>query len=112
MPPMTRHLAAIVLASAALLGGCQAAEDVAADAASAATSQAKESAVRELKGSVCPLVADNDISAADRKTLAAAIDLARGLGVESELLTAAADINDSDGTPPESALADLARECR
>lgn len=109
---MTRLFATTLLVSAALLGGCQAAEDVASDAASAATSQAKESALRELRGTVCPLVADNDLSDADRATLGSAIDLAQGLGVESELLTAAEDIAASDGTPPEGALAELAQECR
>lgn len=109
---MTRHLAVTVLASAALLGGCSAAEGVASDAASAATSQAKESAVRELRGTVCPLVADRDLSESDRATLGSAIDLAQGLGVESELLTAAEDIVASDGTPPESALATMADACR
>lgn len=108
---MTRHLAVAVLASAALLGGCQAAENVASDAASAATSQAKESALAQLRGTVCPLVADNTLNETDRATLGSAIDLAQGLGVESELLTAAEDIAASDGTPPESALAALAQEC-
>lgn len=109
---MTRHLALPVLAGALLLGGCSAAEDVASDAASAATSQAKESALRELRGSICPLVADNDLSDADRATLGSAIDLAQGLGLESALLTAAEDIAASDGTPPESAVAQLADACR
>lgn len=109
---MTRHLAVTLLAGAVLLGGCQAAEDVASDAASAATSQAQESALRELRGTVCPLVADHDLSDADRATLGSAVDLAQGLGVESELLTAVEDLADSDGTPPESALAELAEECR
>ena len=109
---MTRHLTVAVLASAALLGGCQAAENVASDAASAATSQAKESALDQLRGTVCPLVADNTLNDADRATLGSAIDLAQGLGVESELLTAAEDIAASDGTPPESSLAALAQECR
>ena len=109
---MTRHLAVTVLAATALLGGCAAAEDVASDAASAATSQAKESAVRELRGTVCPLVVDRDLSESDRATLGSAVDLAQGLGVESELLTAAEDIAASDGTPPESALARMAEECR
>ncbi|GAA4115353.1 hypothetical protein GCM10022415_11740 [Knoellia locipacati] len=108
---MTRHLAVTVLASAALLGGCSAAEGVASDAASAATSQAKESAVRELRGTVCPL-ADRDLSESDRATLGSAIDLAQGLGVESELLTAAEDVVASDGTPPESSLAKMADACR
>lgn len=105
---MTRYLAVTILASAALLGGCQAAEDVASDAAS----QAKESALGELRDTVCPLVADNNLNDADRATLGSAIDLAQGLGVESELLTAAEDIAASDGTPPESSLAALAQECR
>ena len=109
---MTRHLAVTVLASVALLGGCSAAEGVVSDAAGAAKAQAKESAVRELRDTVCPLVADRDLSEADRATLGSAIDLAQGLGVESELLTAAEDVVDSDGTPPESALATMAKECR
>lgn len=109
---MTRTLAATLLLGATLLGGCSAAGDVASDAASAATSQAKESALGELKGTVCPLVADKNISEADRETLTSAINLAQGLGVESELLTAAEDILASDGTPPESALAELAAACR
>ncbi|WP_404386092.1 hypothetical protein LL946_06805 [Knoellia locipacati] len=109
---MTHRLALTVLAGVALLGGCQAAEDVASDAASAATSQAKETALRELRGTACPLVADNDLSESDRATLGSALDLAQGLGLESELLTAAEDIAASDGTPPESALAELAQACR
>lgn len=108
-----RHAAAAVaLLSAALLTGCQAAQDVASDSASAAGAQASESAVRELSSTVCPLVADNDLSDSERSTLDAAIDLAQGLGVESPLLDAAEDVNDSDGTPPESAVAKLAAECR
>jgi hypothetical protein len=109
---MTRHIVISILASAALLGGCSAAENVASDAASAAASQAKESAVGQLRDTVCPLVADNTLNDADRATLGSAIDLAQGLGVESELLTAAEDIAASDGTPPESAVAALAQECR
>ena len=109
---MTRQLAVTVLAATALLGGCSAAEQVASDAASAATSQAKESALGELRGAVCPLVADRDLSATDRATLGSAVDLAQGLGVESELLTAAEDLVATDGTPPESALARIAEECR
>lgn len=108
-----RHAAAAAaLLSAALLAGCQAAQDVASDSASAAGAQASESAVRELSSTVCPLVADNDLSDSERSTLDAAIDLAQGLGVESPLLDAAEDVNDSDGTPPESAVAELAAECR
>jgi hypothetical protein len=103
--------AAAVLA-VVLLTGCQAAGDIASDSASAAGAQASESAVRELSSTVCPLVADNDISDAERSTLDAAIDLAQGLGVQSPLLDAAEDVNDTDGTPPESAVAELAAECR
>lgn len=111
---MTRRhaAAAAALLSTALLAGCQAAQDVASDSASAAGAQASESAVRELSSTVCPLVADNDLSDSERSTLDAAIDLAQGLGVESPLLDAAEDVNDSDGTPPESAVAELAAECR
>ncbi|GAB4063921.1 hypothetical protein GCM10028777_08680 [Angustibacter speluncae] len=111
---MTRRhaAAATALLSAVLLAGCQAAQDVASDSASAAGAQASESAVRELSSTVCPLVADNDLSDSERSTLDAAIDLAQGLGVESPLLDAAEDVNDSDGTPPESAVAELAAECR
>ncbi len=110
---MTRAAAtAAALLFAVLLAGCQAAQDVASDSASAAGAQASESAVRELSSTVCPLVADNDISDAERSTLDAAIDLAQGLGVESPLLDAAEDVNDTDGTPPESAVAELAAECR
>jgi hypothetical protein len=108
---VTRTAAAAVLA-AVLLAGCSTAEQIASDSASAAGAQASESAVRELSSTVCPLVADNDISDAERSTLDAAIDLAQGLGVRSPLLDAAEDVNDTDGTPPESAVAELAAECR
>lgn len=110
---MTRTVAAsAAVLAAVLLTGCQAAQDVATDSASAAGAQASESAVRELSSTVCPLVADNDISDSERSTLDAAIDLAQGVGLRSPLLDAAEDVNDSDGTPPESAVARLAAECR
>ncbi|KGN31029.1 hypothetical protein N802_05335 [Knoellia sinensis KCTC 19936] len=109
---MTRTAPAILALAAVLLTGCSAAEDIASDAASAAGASAREAALRELEAAVCPLVADNTLSEADRSTLASAIDVAQGLGVESELLTAAEDINNSDGTPPESELAALAEACR
>ncbi len=112
MPLLLRAAAVpLVLACAALVAGCSAAEDVASEAGSAASSAAAGAAEREVRQAVCPLVEDRQISDADRDALAGAIDVARAAGVDSPLLDDAEDVLGSDGTPPESTVARLAEDC-
>jgi hypothetical protein len=87
------------------VAGCSAAEDVASQAGDAASQAARDAAERELREQVCPLVQDN------QQTLSSAIDVAQAAGLDSELFTAVEDVTGADGTPPDSAVADLAAQC-
>lgn len=109
-----RSFRAVVVASAIAVlavSGCSAAEDVASKAGSAASQAARDAAERELRKQVCPLVQDRQLSEQDRQALGAAVDVAQATGLDSELLATVEDLAGTDGTPPESAVADLAATC-
>ena len=105
------HLAAAAL-GAALLTGCSAAEDVASQAGDAAKDAASTAAVDAVQDQICAVVKDNQVSEQDLEVLRGLVDTAQAAGVESDVLTALEDVTGTDGTPPESAVADLAEACR
>ena len=92
----TRGAAVLLLAAAAALGGCSAAEDAANDAAGAAKDRAKEEASdvarKAVEAQICALVGDGTVSAADVEALDTVLDRAHDLGLPKDLLDPAHEI--------------------
>ncbi len=112
MPKTAVRHAVCALAALALVSACSVAEDVASEAGDAAKDAASTAAVDAVQQQICEVVADNQVSEQELEVLQGLVDTAQAAGVESDILTALEDVTGGDGTPPESAVAELAEACR
>lgn len=109
--PRVRAVAPLLLVAALALPGCSAAEEGARSLAGQATASASAAAISAVTDQICTVVDDGQVSEVDVTTLDGLVDAARAAGLDSDLLTAVEDVTGADGTPPESAVAQLVEAC-
>jgi hypothetical protein len=98
----------------ALLAGCSQVEDAASGAADAAGDRAKKEASdavsSAVRGQICALVSDGQLSDADIKSLSRVLDRAHDSGLPDELLDPAHDIV-SEGEASAAKVSEIRRNC-
>ena len=113
---MSRHLAALSLAAAALLTvGCGQVQDAAtaaaSDAASQAASKVGDAAAAEVQQQICSRVADGQVSAQDKQVLSGLVAAARSAGVPADITTPLDQVAQSGDEAPAEAVDALSQAC-